>query len=150
MQYTILGEPQPLSRARIGFGARHMYDSQKDAKRAFAIHIQNQHGRDPFFQGPLHLDITFYMKMPKVKKRNLPSKRYQYHYYKADLSNLIKFVEDVSEKILYENDCQIAYITARKIYHDIPRTEFTVKELKGKCEEAQAREEASNIENQEK
>lgn len=132
MFYVIQGDPIPLSRARIGFGARHMFDSQKESKRIYAIHIQNQQGQDPILSGPVHLDITFFMKMPKLSPRKQPDKRHAYHFYKPDLSNLLKFVEDVATKVIYNDDCQIAIITARKVYHESPRTEFHIYPVTGK------------------
>ncbi len=137
MLYVIQGDPIPLSRARIGHGSRHMFDAQKDAKRIFAIHIQRQQEEELIDTGPIHLDVVFYMKMPKIKTRNKPNKRFQYHFYKPDLSNLLKFIEDVSNKILFNDDCQIAFITARKVYHEQPRTEFRVIPLKGKYEQGE-------------
>ena len=115
MFYIIQGQPIPLSRARIGHGSRHMFDSQKQDKRIYAIHIQNQHGLDPILSGPLHLDITFFMKMPKLSPSAQLNKRHQYHFYKPDLSNLLKWVEDVATKVIYNDDCQIAIITAISI-----------------------------------
>jgi len=132
MFYKIEGQPIPLSRARIGYGARHMFDSQKNTKRITSIHIQNQHGDDPILTKAVHLDITFFMKMPKLSPKARANKRFQYHYYKADLSNLIKFVEDIAIKVIYNDDCQIAIITARKVYHDHPRTEFYIHEVSDK------------------
>ncbi len=133
MFYKIDGPPVSLSRARIGYNSRHMFDSQKQTKRIYAIHIQNQHGDDPILTGhPIAMDITFFMKMPKLSLRAQPNKRHQYHYYKPDLSNLIKFVEDVANKIIMNDDCQIAIITARKVYHEHPRTEFYIYEVSGK------------------
>ena len=132
MYYVIKGDPIPLSRARIGHGARHVYDCQREAKRICAIHIQNQRGEDPLVGGPIHLDITFFMRIPKVAQKNVENKRFQYHYYKPDISNLIKFLEDVSNRILFNDDSQIAYITARKVYDKEPRTEFSITPLKEK------------------
>ena len=134
--YVIKGDPVPLSRARIGFGSRHMFDSQKEHKRQFAIHIQNQQGSDPILEGiPISLDVTFYLKMPRLSDKAKLAKRLQYHYYKPDLSNLIKFIEDVANKIILNDDCQISIITAYKVYHEQPRTEFSLQPIKHKYEE---------------
>ena len=115
-----------------------MYDSQKDMKRFYAIQIQNQHQNDELITGPVHLDVIFYMKMPQIKKRNIPDKRYQYHFYRPDISNLIKWVEDVVQdtQLIFKDDCQVAHITARKVYHEQPRTEFYILPIKGKYEGA--------------
>ncbi len=130
--YIIQGDPLPLSRARIGYNSRHMFDSQKNAKLICGIQIQNQHGTDPVIFGPVWLDITFFLKMPRLSDKAKLAKRLQYHYYKPDLSNLIKMCEDICTKVIYNDDCQIAIITARKVYHERPRTEFYIHEVSKK------------------
>jgi Holliday junction resolvase RusA-like endonuclease len=128
--YIIPGDPVPLARARIGHGAKRMYDSQKELKMHAGIIVNSQHKSDTFLEGPLHLDVTFFMRIPRKihTKRNL-ERTHTYHYCRPDLSNLIKFVEDAVQSILFHDDAQICCITARKIYHQEPRTEFTLKQL---------------------
>lgn len=130
MHYIIPGDPIPLSRARIGFGARRVYDAQKEQKTWTAIHLQSQQKEDIVLEGPLRLDIIFYMRIPKqARAKTRHQKEHTYHFYKPDLSNLIKFCEDVSNKLLFRDDAQIAQITACKIYHEEPRTEFKITKL---------------------
>lgn len=126
MYYCIEGNPIPLARGRIGHGARRIYDSQRDLKIITGINLQNQHGDQPIYHGPLHLDITFYLKMPKLSMRKSLMVANTYHPHKPDISNLIKWVEDVANTIIYHDDAQIASITSRKIYNENPRTEFTI------------------------
>jgi Holliday junction resolvase RusA-like endonuclease len=52
-----------------------------------------------------------------------------FHVYTPDLSNMIKFVEDIANGILYKDDCQISSIVAHKIYSDTSRTEFTLSRI---------------------
>lgn len=105
-----------------------MYDSQKEAKSHTAIIIQSQQDCDLIPQGqPLHLEIIFFMRIPrKIRTRRQVEKNYTPHPLKPDISNLIKFVEDVASKILFHDDAQIASISARKIYHENPRTAFSL------------------------
>ena len=120
--YVIAGKPIPLARPRMSKG--YVYDSQKQSKQSIATLLRRQHGLIPMYCGPLHLNITFYMPIPKRTKAPL------YHRKKPDLSNMIKFYEDVSSGILYADDRQIVKIFACKIYDENPRTEFTITELK--------------------
>ena len=129
MKYIIPGDPIPLARARIGYGYRKMYDSQRQAKTHSAIYLQSQQGPEPPLSGPLHLDVTFFLKMPKLSPRKRKERNYIYHYYRPDLSNLIKFVEDVANKLLFLDDAQICCITSRKVYHEEPRTEFEILKI---------------------
>ena len=76
------------------------------------------------------MDITFFMR-PSKKFTALNKKTFinQYHTFIPDLSNMIKYVEDTAQGILYKNDSIISSITAKKVYDLNPRTEFTLKTL---------------------
>lgn len=94
------------------------------------ITLQQQVGNMPLLEGPIHLDATFYMKAPesisKIKRAALFNKP---HLFKPDLDNLIKYICDVSSNLLYHDDCVIAVITAKKVYDEKPRTEFTLRQI---------------------
>jgi Holliday junction resolvase RusA-like endonuclease len=88
--YIIKGDPTPLMRARIS--GKRMYDPQKNLKLIASIDIVSQHDDAPLMEGPLHLDITFFMEPAKsisLKRRN--ALYGQTHIFKPDLDNLIKF-----------------------------------------------------------
>jgi len=125
--YVIPGNPIPLARARINH--KSMYDSQRNEKLVARVNLRNQHEDKPLFTGPLLLDITFYMPIVKSRAKQYDKILNTYDFYKPDLSNLIKYVEDVANEILYDDDCLIAKINAKKIYGE-PRTEFTITSLK--------------------
>ena len=120
--FTIAGEPLPLMRAR--YNRVSVYDPQKTAKLVIGITISNQNNNKPPILGPVILDITFFMPIPKSKKKKI--KPGDPHIIKPDISNLIKLYEDVSSGIIFKDDCQITQILARKIYDINPRTEFKV------------------------
>lgn len=124
--YVIPGNPVPLARARHTY--RKVYDSQKNEKLISGINLRNQHQERPLLEGPLQLDVVFYMPIAKTRAKFAKSLIGTAHFYTPDLSNMIKFIEDVSSGILYKDDCQIVSIIAKKIYGD-PRTEFTIKKL---------------------
>ena len=140
MKYIIPGDPVPLLRARYAHGQR-PWDSQKQIKASTAIQIATQHGERPVYNGPLELNITFFFAIPSIPLKGCKPDRLktivfkrdkmvgQPHIFKPDLSNLIKFIEDIAEKIIYGNDCTIASIVARKVYAYEPRTEFTITEM---------------------
>lgn len=95
------------------------------------IDLDSQHAGRPLYSGPLQVDFTFYFGFPEnmseSKKEKLMGRP---HVFKPDISNLIKLIEDVGSKILYHDDCSIAYITAKKCYDRVPRTEFIITEMK--------------------
>ncbi len=125
--YVIPGNPVPWKRAGHANGT--FYDQQKHAKLGTGIYIHNQH-QGVLYSGPLLLDITFFFPMPISLKKKWDTMRHKHNYYRPDLSNLIKYIEDVCTGLLYEDDCLITEIRAKKIYDDIGRTEFTLTEIK--------------------
>ena len=122
--YIIPGKPVPLQRPR--YSIAHIYDSQKREKAASRIYIQNQHGDNPLFTGALQLNVEFYFETPKSTQ----SHNGKYHIGPPDTDNCIKYLCDVAQGLLYKNDSIIAQIIATKLYDRIPRTEFTIKQLK--------------------
>lgn len=92
--YVINGSPVPLARARHARNV--VYDPQKNQKFFDAITISGQHGKEAYLEGPLHMEVTFYMPIPptKAKKSKEPIQGKQ-HIFKPDLSNCIKYIEDV-------------------------------------------------------
>jgi Holliday junction resolvase RusA-like endonuclease len=95
------------------------------------LFLEKQQGNEPRLSGPLALYVTFFMPIPKSlpqRKRlameNLP------HQIRPDLDNLLKWVGDISNELLFNDDCTIALISSRKIYSMAPRTVFTLVSLK--------------------
>jgi Holliday junction resolvase RusA-like endonuclease len=111
-------------------GGSRPWDSQKKVKLACGIALAEQHAYRPFFEGPLHFDVCFYFPFPQIVSRaKIPLLRGKPHICRPDLSNLLKFVEDIGTGILYSDDCLISSITAKKCYDDKPRTEFSVTQV---------------------
>ena len=131
--YVIKGDPIALARARQTRGR--FYDAQKNLKLVWGINLRNLHDDYGYFDGPIFMDVIFYMPIPKTasqkKKCQLQD---QWHIFKPDSSNLLKFVEDVATTISYKDDCIIAKHCIEKVYDDGkgPRTEFIFSELKGR------------------
>lgn len=124
--YVLKGNPVPLARTRMG--NRRMWDSQKQAKLVASLELQQQHRGRNLFKGPLHLELTFYMQMPKSeKKREKLAARY--HTIKPDIDNLEKFVLDIANGVLYGDDCIVASLTSRKIYDVNPRTVIEIRRI---------------------
>lgn len=115
--YVIQGDPVALARARFARGS--VYDPQKNLKFITSLMLKNQHGDLDFHRGPLHLTVTFFMGIARHTKRP-----YYHHIYRPDLDNLIKWINDISNNILFEDDCTVSKITATKVYDETPRTEF--------------------------
>jgi Holliday junction resolvase RusA-like endonuclease len=129
-EYIILGDPIPLARARHGGGKT--WDPQKHLKLNWSLKLAEQHDDEPLFEGPLHLDVTFFMAKPKTSAKQTALMQDKPHYCKPDLDNMLKWVFDCSNKILYHDDSCIASVHCDKRYSDIPRTSIKVSEINGK------------------
>lgn len=130
--YVVYGDPVPLARHR--HMGRRTWDSQKQLKVAWGLEVLNQHNRlyaGEKYTGPVHIDVIFFMGMPqKISKKVREEKLGAYHYYAPDIDNLIKLCLDAATGILFDNDCVVASITSKKVYAEVPRTEFTIISLK--------------------
>ena len=123
-----MGDPVPLQRPR--FTHYKVYDAQKALKLKVSIALQSQHDKLPLLTGPLHLSVTFFMKVScSISNKKRESTYGKYHIYKPDLDNMIKWVADVCAGIVYEQDSIIASVEAKKIYGKEPRTEFTFENI---------------------
>lgn len=128
MTYVIYGDPVALARAR--FGQKKVWDSQKSLKLVAGIDLRAQHGDLPLYEGPLHMDVVFIMPLPsKLNADKRRQKEGTWHLFRPDLSNLVKYIEDVGTGILYGDDCIIASIACKKVYGTQARTEFTLSKL---------------------
>lgn len=128
MKYILVGNPIALARPRLS--GKNVYDSQKHLKNDVALQLLNQHAGRPFYEGPVEFHVSFYLPISKstgtILKRSKLENRL--HTSRPDLSNLLKFVEDVGNGIIYKDDAIITKITAEKRYSLEPRTELIVTE----------------------
>lgn len=122
MTFIVPGDPVPLARARIG--KHSIYDSQKHEKFVASMQLTHQMAGHQMLSGPLVMEVTFYMPVDKAKRR-----LGQPHYFKPDLDNLIKYINDISNRIIFNDDCTIYKITATKLYDEKPRTVFVISEV---------------------
>ena len=118
-----------------------MWDPQKELKLITAISLRNQFEaqgimtdltklkNEVIFHTPIHLDVIFYMPVPKTSKIRMERAKEKYHFKRPDLDNLIKFVCDACMGVLYKDDSIIVSINAKKVYSSNARTVFTISEI---------------------
>lgn len=134
-------EPKPQSRPRSGkFGVYEVPEMARWRKKVTDFVKQNYDG--DFYDLPIRLDVTFYMKAPKKmaeppKPRSRQKKKDEYamfiaekipHDKKIDLDNLEKSLYDSISKseIVWKDDCLIVEHTTRKLYSPNPRIEVNI------------------------
>ena len=142
--FLIPFEPKPQSRPRSGkFGVYEVPEMARWRKKVTDFVKQNYDG--DFYDLPIRLDVTFYMKAPKKmaeppKPRSRQKKKDEYarfiaekipHDKKIDLDNLEKSIYDSISKseIVWKDDCLIVEHTTRKLYSPNPRIEIEIEEL---------------------
>ncbi len=124
--YVIQGDPVSIQRSKSE-NIQKTYDARRNDKLLATISLGSQHDSKPLFEGPLSIDITFYMKIPQMRRKRGDTST---HDTKADFDKLIQFVLDAGNTVLYSHNGQIAKINAQKIYDANPRTEFRLIEIK--------------------
>lgn len=128
LTYILQGDPIPLMRPRLTkYG---IWDPQNHLKEELRTVLQLQHGSEKLINGPIELQIVFFMQIPmswsKKKKDLFVGKD---HIARPDTSNLLKFYEDILTGLVYHDDCIISRIYAKKLYALEPRTEITLREI---------------------
>src|SRR6266403_4711299 len=120
MKYVLSLEPVPWKRVGLNFPKKQFYDQQRQDKLIYGLELIKQHGKKPKLQGPISLEVIFYMPQASVhvrrKKDNMPQ---DYpHFYRPDLDNLGKFLTDAMSdtEVIFSDDCQIATTIMKKVY----------------------------------
>ena len=128
MKYIIPGPPIPQTRHRLGKG--HFYDPNAQHKETIGLILISQ-SKGKTLQGPLAAKLSFFMPIPQhLSQKKQHQLINQYHHKKnADLDNLIKLILDAANNVLYNDDSQIASISAIKKYDTNPRTELILEKL---------------------
>lgn len=122
MIYTVNADPVPWMRAGLNKTNR-FYDQQVQSKIAFGLIVAKQHKNKEPHSKPISLDLQFHIKQPKSRKEIIPMG------VKPDLDNLIKFVLDALNDVLWIDDKIITTIHAHKQYSHEPKTIITIKEI---------------------
>jgi Holliday junction resolvase RusA-like endonuclease len=122
--YTIIGKPIPLARPRFSqqHGSVHVFDSQAQEKNGTQIQLKSQY-KDPLITCPIHMNIAFFFEASSKHKHGHPVS------IKPDLDNLIKWVLDNSNGIIFKDDSLVVSLFASKYYDNYERTEFTITEV---------------------
>ena len=117
----------PISKKRPRFARRGKfvttYNPQESEEGKFVCLMQNHMANHSIIPAgtPIYLTLNFHMPIPASmsKKVRLSNPK---HTKKPDLDNLIKFVKDCANGILWHDDSQVISINAVKIYSEIPST----------------------------
>jgi Holliday junction resolvase RusA-like endonuclease len=137
--YVLMGDPVPLARPRFSSSHR-VYDCQKEIKSCHMVDLEKQHGEmtenpkgDLLFKNkPLALEIVCYLRIPRTSKKREDFLKGTPHFFRPDLSNMVKYIEDISKGIIISDDCLISTLIAHKEYSTEPRVEFSYEYINTK------------------
>lgn len=127
LKFFIDGKPKPLQRPRLGRNC--VYDPSSKDKKIFAQKVKNLYSLPPF-SVPLYVKMIFYFEMPKswpIKKKK--EFLLQAHCQRPDTSNLVKFVEDALNEVLWVDDCLIFMQQNEKYWAEKSKTVIEVSEF---------------------
>lgn len=83
-----------------------------------------------FEKNPLEVSMKFIMPVPDSWSKKKRSDAYgRYHMKKPDADNLVKGVFDSLNQIVWQDDNQVAKLSAIKVYGDKPGIEVLITEL---------------------
>ena len=116
----------PIACARVMRNANRSYDALTRDKVSFGLYLAQQHNDEPFFDKPVHLDVTFYMPIPKQLKERSDS---VYHFAVPFIDNLWRFFIDAIKDIVISDERVICSFSAKKVYDKEPRTELIITEV---------------------
>lgn len=116
--FEIAGTPIAWKRVNPGPGHARPYDEQKREKMVIGYHIRQQFGTTPLLKPPLHCEMHFYFPIPKQHLKKKDSIAGTFYPNRPDADNLTKFILDVCQGILYENDASVASLIVKRMYDD--------------------------------
>ena len=127
---------KPLQDKKSGRAITRTYNEQESEEGLFALELRRQWQRPPL-QGPVELCLLFCLPRPKGHYgtgRNagkLKPSAPAFHVKKPDCDNMVKFVKDCANTIVWKDDNQVCELVALKRYTESyqPRTEVMVREL---------------------
>jgi Holliday junction resolvase RusA-like endonuclease len=139
--FAVFGQPVPKARAivtnkrtkqgkKITFTPKRTQYAEADFIRQAAVHAP----KIPL-SGPIALDVTFYMPIPKSwpKWKKEAAREYKIRPTSTpDRDNLLKLVQDSMNKVFWVDDAQIVEGQTAKYYSDEPKIIVCLEELEWK------------------
>ncbi len=125
-QLTIPGNPIAKKRPRFARRGKFVvtYNDQETEEGRFILDLRQQWMAAPI-TGPVKLGLDFIMSIPKStskKDRALMELGELKHTRKPDVDNLVKFVKDCCNQMVWVDDSQVYWLIAHKYYGLYPKT----------------------------
>jgi len=102
------------------------HDNPKTRPWVSTVRYQaGRHAPDALWLGPIHLELLFTLQKPK----SLPKRRPSWAIKKPDLDKLTRSVKDALTGVIYYDDAQVVYESAKKEYGDAPGVEVVITQV---------------------
>jgi Holliday junction resolvase RusA-like endonuclease len=109
-------EGKPIAWARAGCSRGRFFDRQSKEKTSFQWKLKTGFQKDPLIR-PINLACVFSFEIPKSwprdKRESLLGKP---HESRPDLDNLVKWVGDAAQGVLWDDDAKIVKLNAEKVW----------------------------------
>jgi len=131
IQFAVRGVPKPKGsmKAFMPKGARFpviTHDNPKTRPWVSSVRIQaQQHAPKALWLGPISLELLFTIPKPQ----SLPKRRPSWAIRKPDLDKLIRSVKDALSGVIYKDDAQVIYESAKKEYGNAPGVEVVIRQV---------------------
>ena len=132
LHFKVKGKPKAQKRHRHtkrGF----TYDPSASDKRDFLALIHSKAPKTPIYGG-IYLKVTFSLPYPKKHLRTgkfsgqLKPNAPTIYTNKPDIDNMLKFIMDTGNGVLWHDDSQIWKVDVEKLYSLSPETEIYIEE----------------------
>jgi len=134
IELIIPGKPIAKKRPRFVRRGKFVgtYNDQETEEGRFILEVKSQLSGYDIITGPVKLTTTFFMPIPKStsKKKKAQMLRGEIkHSKKPDFDNLVKFVCDCLNGIIWKDDSQVYISSVLKMYSENPMTVITILEV---------------------
>ena len=144
ISFVVYGTAQPAGSKTVGFaksGKHFVRDSAKGSaewKRAIAQVAGAKMAGRALLEGPLELDVVFYLPRPKghYGARGLRPSAPRHPTVKPDATKLLRAMEDACTGLVWRDDAQIVKQVVAKSYGEPARVEIAVAPVNELREEA--------------
>lgn len=128
IKITIPGQPPSKMRARTVICRKKVrtYDPQESDKLAYMWSLKSNY-KSPPIKDPIAITLRFFIQ-PNHGDKNRLQKLWGFIpcTSKKDLDNMVKFILDCGNKIIYQDDSQITSIFCSQHWSEKPRTEIII------------------------
>ncbi|MBW2998667.1 RusA family crossover junction endodeoxyribonuclease [Candidatus Woesearchaeota archaeon] len=125
--FTVMGKPVAWERAgRVG---NFYFDKQRNEKMLFAHVVKTAMKGSSFHSKPVKVVVEYNMPLaPSLSKKQRDMRLLKPHPFTPDLDNLLKFLFDALNKVLWKDDRLIYEVHARKTWGSEPKLILGVEE----------------------